>query len=659
MKASETNLQSILEGTKQFLVPLFQRTYSWDTREWDMLWNDVKDLCEEQKPRDHFIGSTVTIPSESAPSGVTKFLLIDGQQRLTTILILLALIRNQAKGRPNSTLAEEVNDLFLTNRYKKGTDHWKLLPTQADRVAFEQLMVGEPISQQTQIGKAAAHFNRRLSAKDAPDLDTIKNLLVSKLVLVDIVLNHDEDPYLIFESLNAKGRPLSQADLIRNYFFMRIPPDDQQSTYDKYWEPMQEQLGDRLTEFIRHFLTKGGDIIKQSDVYLSLKQRAEAKSQAEMVGYLQNIARFSNYYANLLRPEQEPTAQLRERLIRLNRLEVTVAYPFLLNMYDDYRSDRITADEFASVMDVIENFMLRRSVCAIPTNGLNKIFPVLHAQALRSDSIVEGVKLNLWTKNYPGDAEFRERFVASQMYAPGARASRTKLILERLETSLGNKEVVPFENLSVEHIMPQALTPWWQQHIGSDYDRVHDIWLHTIGNLTLTGYNSELSNSDFGSKKQRFAESNLGLNHWFSGNEEWNEDAIRSRAELLVDRALLLWPFFGKSQGKVVASGSSVTGKTPTVLVILGQRIAVTSWREVAQYTFNAIAELDPDQFLAIAEKYSRFIGKSGADFRTARQLQNGYFMESHLSAADIYRLCVQVAELAGLSSDDWHVETL
>lgn len=660
MKASETNLQSILEGTKQFLVPLFQRTYSWDTKEWDTLWDDLEDLYEEQKPRDHFIGSTVTIPFDSAPSGVTKFLLIDGQQRLTTVLILLALLRNQAKGRPEGTLAEEINDLFLTNRYKKGDDHWKLLPTQADRSVFEQLMQGQAISQQTQIGKAAAYFTKRLTTKFAPDLDVLKGLIVSKLVLVDIVLNHDEDPYLIFESLNAKGRPLSQGDLIRNYFFMKIRAEDQQHIYDAHWEPMQEQLGEDLTEFIRHFLMKGGDFVKQGDVYLALKQRAEAKTPAEMVVYLQDIARFSMYYANLLRPEGEDRPELRERMQRLNRMEVTVAYPFLLNVYDDYNSGRITAEEFADVMDVLENFMLRRSICAVPTNQLNKIFPSLHAQASKEVSLVEGVKNNLWTKNYPRDAEFRERFVASRMYAAGGRASRTKLILERLEMSLGNKEIVPFDNLSVEHVMPQTLTPWWQHHLGTDYERVHEILVHTIGNLTLTGYNSELSNSDFPSKRKRFAESNLGLNHWFNATESWNEDAIRARAEALADRALTLWPFFGKSQDKFPSGGTSgVTGKTPSVLVILGQRISVTSWRDVAQQTLEALGDLDTDQFNAIVAKYPRFLAQSGGGFRSPRQLKNGFFMETNLSAADIYRLCVQAAESAGLSSEDWHVETI
>jgi uncharacterized protein with ParB-like and HNH nuclease domain len=659
MKAVDTNLQSILEGTKQFLVPLFQRTYSWDKKEWDSLWSDLEDLYDEQNPREHFIGSTVTIPSEATPSGVTKFLLIDGQQRLTTIFILLANIRNLAIGAPDSTLADEINNLYLTNQYKKGPDHWKLVPTQADRAAFDLLMKNEIISENTQIGKASSYFAKRLAAKNAPALETLSSLVVSKLVLVDIVLNHDEDPYLIFESLNAKGRPLSQGDLIRNYFFMNIKVEEQQHVYDTYWEPMQEQLGDSLTEFIRHFLMRGGDNVRQVDVYQALKRRAENKSHVEMISYLQEIARFATFYSKLLQPTNEHCLELRERMSRLNRVEVTVAYPFLLNVYDDYDAGRISTKEFSEVMDVLENFMVRRAVCAVPTNQLNRIFPPLYAQAVKEGTLVEGVKVNLAARNYPRDAEFRERFVASRMYGTGGRASRSKLILERLELSVGSKEVVPFDNLSVEHVMPQTLTTWWKQHLGEQFEQSHDLLLHTIGNLTLTAYNSELSNAEFTRKKEHFLESNIGLNKWFSGLDEWNDNAIRNRAESLADRALKIWPYFGVLSDEMSNEKSmSVTGKVPTELIILGQRIPVTSWREVEQQTFQAISELDFDEFKALVAKFPRFVALEEVGFRSPRQLTNGYFIETNLSASAIYRVCVQAAESAGLSSDEWHVET-
>ena len=658
MKASETSLQPVIEGTKQYVVPLFQRTYSWDTKEWEMLWQDLIELCEDEDPRDHFIGSIVTMPTASVPQGIAKFLLIDGQQRLTTIFILLALLRDAAKTSNGSMLSQEIEETLLTNRFKQGNDVWKLLPTQADRKAFIQLLEVGDVAQQTRIAKAAAFFKRRLRSPEAPDLETLKKVIVDNLMLVSIVLDPDDNPHLIFESLNAKGKPLSQADLIRNYFFMRIHVDDQEQLYEKSWEPMQERLGDSLTECIRHFLMKDGAIVKKGEVYFALKERADGKSQQEVIVYLQEVSRFADYYAKLLQPDGESSPKLRERMKRLNRIEVTVAYPFLLNVYNDYANEQIDEDEFSDVMEVIENFMIRRLICRVPTNQLNKIFPALYAQASEADSLVEGLKESLRTKNYPRDTEFRERFVSSRLYTSGDRA-KTKLILERLESSFGNKEAVPYDNLSVEHVMPQMLTDWWRQHLGEDFEATHELMLHTIGNLTLTGYNPELSNADFPHKRQLFKESHLSLNKWFVDQEKWDEETILIRAESLAEVALSIWAYFGSIEDDAPTTAQTVTGTTPTSVVILGQRFSVSSWRDVAQKTLETVADLDQDSFEQILVSFPRFVAQSGDGFRSPRQLSNGDFIETHLSASDINKFCIQAVEVAGLSPEDWFVETL
>jgi uncharacterized protein with ParB-like and HNH nuclease domain len=658
VKASETSLQPVIEGTKQYVVPLFQRTYSWDTKEWEMLWQDLIELCEDEDPRDHFIGSIVTMPTASVPQGIAKYLLIDGQQRLTTIFILLALLRDAAKTSNGSMLSQEIEETLLTNRFKQGNDVWKLLPTQADRKAFIQLLEVGDVAQETRIAKAAAFFKRRLRSPEAPDLETLKKVIVDNLMLVSIVLDPDDNPHLIFESLNAKGKPLSQADLIRNYFFMRIHVDDQEQLYEKSWEPMRERLGDSLTECIRHFLMKDGAIVKKGEVYFALKERADGKSQQEVIVYLQEVSRFADYYAKLLQPDGESSPKLRERMKRLNRIEVTVAYPFLLNVYNDYANEQIDEDEFSDVMEVIENFMIRRLVCRVPTNQLNKIFPALYAQASEADSLVEGLKESLRTKNYPRDTEFRERFVSSRLYTSGDRA-KTKLILERLESSFGNKEAVPYDNLSVEHVMPQMLTDWWRQHLGEDFEATHELMLHTIGNLTLTGYNPELSNADFPHKRQLFKESHLSLNKWFVDQEKWDEETILIRAESLAEVALSIWAYFGSIEDDAPTTAQTVTGTTPTSVVILGQRFSVSSWRDVAQKTLETVADLDQDSFEQILVSFPRFVAQSGDGFRSPRQLSNGDFIETHLSASDINKFCIQAVEVAGLSPEDWFVETL
>lgn len=547
MKASETSLQKIIEGTIQYVVPLYQRTYSWDTKEWGVLWGDIAELCEEETPRKHFIGSIVTMPTQSVPEGVAKFLLIDGQQRMTTALLLLAAIRDRADEIKVGNLGMEVEHTLLRNMFKQGNDTYKLLPTQGDREAFTKIISKEAAADGSQVGKAYRFFAKSLRNSDY-DLAKLKQIVVTNLVLVSIVLDRDDNPHLIFESLNAKGRALSQADLIRNYFFMRIHVDQQDHLYQNLWKPMQDRLGDDLTECIRHFLMKDGAIVKQGEVYFALKGRADGRSSAEVLDYLNELVRFAGHYAKLLHPEHEADPAVRERLLRLNRIEVTTAYPFFLNVYDDFAGGRVTRDEFIEVLDIVENFTIRRWVCAVPTYGLNKIFPPLYGQAKAHGSFVAGLRATLSTKNYPRDEDFRARITANKLYGPAERVTKTKLILERIEQSFGHKEVVDSASLTIEHVMPQTPSDWWQQHLGENWRGVHDLLLHSIGNLTLTGYNSPLSNDPFPTKKALLAKSHLELNRWFEKADAWGEQEIHQRADSLADRALSIWPYFGSEE---------------------------------------------------------------------------------------------------------------
>ncbi len=382
MKASETRLQPMIEGAKQYVVPHFQRPYSWDKKHWEDLWNDLVELCKESQPRIHFIGSIVTMPSQSVPEGVPKFVLIDGQQRLTTLLILLAAIRDNAATLPG-TLANQIDDLLLFNKYQEGLDEYKLLPTQKDRTAFARLMKKEPVQDDNQIVRSYRFFEKKIRSRPNIELNTLKKAIVAGLGLVSIILERDDNPYLIFESLNAKGRALTQADLIRNYFFMKMDPEEQEKNYVAFWKPMQERLEkDDLTEFIRHFLMKDSSIVKQGEVYLEMKARVDplSTSTSAIVDFLKTICTFSGYYERLLHPDREPNPKLRERLERLNRIEVTTAYPFLLNLYHDLSESALPESQAISILDVLENFVIRRYVCNVPTNSLNKLFPVLYAR---------------------------------------------------------------------------------------------------------------------------------------------------------------------------------------------------------------------------------------------------------------------------------------
>lgn len=656
MQASETSLQPIIEGTKQYVVPLFQRSYSWTKKEWEILWDDIIELIETGDSRSHFIGSIVTMPTVSVPEGVTKYLLIDGQQRLTTIFIIFALLRDKAKQSGNNKLAEQIHNMLLVNQYQEGPDYHKFQPTQIDRDSFKSIIASDCSVPQSPILNAYQFFERKFRQNNI-DIQTLKKIITGSMSIVSIVLAPDDNPHLVFESLNAKGRPLTQADLIRNYFFMRIHIKEQENIYKCYWEPMQKALGENLTEFIRHYLMKDGKIIKQSDVYFALK---DIVSQGNALDYLKELLKFSGYYKKLVYPEYETHNEISKLLLRLNRFEVNTAYPFLLNCFDDYNEGKISAEEFVNILKLIENFLIRRFICNVPTHGLNKIFPSLYS-SIRSkgfETVLEGLKKVLQSKGYPKDAEFKSRMMDAKLYGAGDRTVKAKLILEAIEEFYGHKEQVSFESLSIEHVMPQTLTEHWQNHLGDEWEITYELLLHTIGNLTLTAYNPELSNDDFEKKKNRLRNSHLEMNKYFDKDKTtWKREDIEKRSEYLAETALAIWPYFGdeieEQQGQ-----HAVTGTAPKKLWILGQGFDVQTWRDVLEETMNTIADLEPEKFEQIIQQFPRMIGRDKKRFRAVRELRNGTFIEVNLSAKSIQGFCFQAIEAVELTADDWNVET-
>ncbi len=676
MDAAEAKIQKVLQGDKQFLVPHYQRPYSWNDEQWKALWADILGLLETPDAEPHFIGSIVTSPARSTPEGVEKRLLIDGQQRLTTLLVLLTLIRDRAREAGASKLAERVQDL-ITNRHEEGNEQYKLLPTQgeepteSDREAFVRLVEGSTGITKSGIGAAYHFFASKLRRADAPDLEALFWVIVGKLTLVSIILDEKDNPHRIFESLNGKGRPLSQADLIRNFFFMRLNERDHERVYVDLWRPMQRRMQrasgeDVLTGFVRHYLMRFGGVVRETDVYAALKSRVDGDKSRTPLEHLKELAQYSEYYEVLLRPEKARSLGVRHRLERLNRLEVTVAYPFLLAVYADVAAGKRTEDEFSAILDVTENFLVRRFVCGIPTHGLNKIFASLYEHAARTDGdfIAAASKvLASSTRSYPRDEEFRERLGSARLYGGGDRREKTKLILEALEAAIGHKETVLAEALTIEHVMPQSPSDPWKEHLGAAWEEDHEQFLHTLGNLTLTSYNSELSNSPFEEKKRLFSASHVELNRYFGPLVRWTGEEIERRSEVLSDQALTIWPYFGSPHAGVPLQSpedAEVTGRVPSVVRVRGELTPVSSWVDVAVVTMEAIARVGDDEFDAVMRELPKFVNRDATAFRRSsrlRKLTNGAYLETNHSASTIHRLCVQAAQLAGLGHEEWAVE--
>lgn len=566
-------------------------------------------------------------------------------------------------------MAEQINNTILINPYEEGLERYKLQPTQLDRLDFNHIIdEGSPNYQKTLINRCYRFFGTELFKHQEIQLNLLKTAIISGLSLVSITLDQDENPHLIFESLNAKGKPLTQADLIRNYFFMRIDVDQQEETYDRYWLPMQNNLDennfdDGLTECIRHYLMKNDLEVNENEVYLELKKQVNPNNALES---LQDLTKFASYYHKLIKPSQETNKSISNCLMRLERLDIKSIYPFLLNCYEDYIERKLSVDEFVKVLNIIENFLIRRFVCNFSTDSLNKVFSSLYREINETNQktgkkFMEGLKFVLTDKkdSYPRDDEFQSRLKDAELYdsdTPSKR-ERCKLILESIEQSFNHQEKVSFNNLTIEHIMPQmpkGLSEDWQKSLGEDWEKTHQLFLHTLGNLTLTGYNSELSHNIFSKKREILLESKLKLNESFSDKKTWQRKDIEERAEYLSEICLKIWPYFGSASQKRIPKP-----KKPKTLSILGKKSPVKSWREVLETTMNTIAELThEDEFQELVREYPRFVNWNYQKFREYRKLTNGAFIAVKLSGKEINSFCLKAIERIGLSSEDWQVET-
>ena len=565
---------------------MFQRTYSWEQKQWQTLWEDLLELVEEEQQYDnHFIGSIVSIPVNANPTGVQQFLVIDGQQRLTTLLILLSAVRDKAKDDELDELSAEINETMLVNRFKKGEEYFKLLPTQVDKEVFKRIIKQE-ISQSdaaSSLVKCYDYFRKKLDDLTI-DIEQLKNSILQNLSIVSIVLSPDDNPYLVFESLNAKGQPLTEADLIRNYLFMRIEPSEQEEMYKGYWLPMQTNLGDSLTEFIRHYLMGVNLNVKKKDVYVKLKQQADKMNVND---YLKELAVFATYYDKLLHPEKESNNKIKYYLKRIQQFEARTAFPFLLYIYRDFTVNKYTLEQFIEILATVDNYLVRRYVCNIESKPLNKMFGSLYNQLKpfsEADSIHE-LKSFLQVRGYPKDAEVLNELTHSPLYGAGDKREKCKFILSILEESYGHKEKVDLTKATIEHIMPQTLTESWIDELGGEFENIHEKYLHVIGNLTLSGYNSELSNEPFSTKKKYYIKSNFELNKDIVNYSNWNEQAILDRTKNLFDKFISSWPYFGLETVK----DNDVTGSSPRLLFIGQDTIKVKVWGEVLEYTLMYI----------------------------------------------------------------------
>lgn len=556
MKANETNFLKFLQQPNQFLIPIYQRTYSWTLKQCQQLWHDIVRVAEDEEISGHFVGSIVYIEGGLYQvASVPQLLVIDGQQRLTTISLLLSALGKamEALDEKLETSRKKIESYFLFNNQEEGEERYKLLLTQSDRETFIRLIEGRELPQvaSKRIVENYEYFESQIRKQEI-DLNSLYRG-ISKLIIVNIALERDRDnPQLIFESLNSTGLDLSQADLIRNYVLMGLPPKEQEEIYNYYWYPMEQNFdrGDQIglfDRFVRDYLTlksKSGAIPNIRDVYSSFKNYVQKQAGTSIRDMIADVYHYSKHYVKLAF-EQETDSAIKQALADINTLKVDVAYPFLLEVYEDYSRNLLTREEFISILRLVESYVFRRAICGIPTNSMNKTFANLSREIDRKNYL-ESVQLAFVRKDaykrFPDDEEFRREFVVKDIYNFRSR----NYLLRKLENHDRTKELVNPEDYTIEHIMPQnpKLSVQWQADLGASWKEVQAKYLHTIGNLTLTGYNSEYSDRPFSEKrdmKDGFADSPLRLNRMLAKLDGWNETEIKNRAELLAGWAVKVW----------------------------------------------------------------------------------------------------------------------
>ncbi|WQZ56579.1 DUF262 and DUF1524 domain-containing protein [Helicobacter pylori] len=551
MEAKEATLSGFFEENQnnQFIIPIYQRVYSWKKEQCEQLWDDIIKIGGNDKMNRHFIGSILYVRNGNTHS--SPLLIIDGQQRLTTITLLFIALRNHLSDEVKilEKFSRKETESYLINSNKDGDKKFRLILSESDKDTLLSLIdenKRKPSEPSVKIVENFELFEKWIS-ENTDKLETICKGL-EKLMIVWIALEKGkDDPQLIFESMNSKGIELTQTDLIRNYIVMKTEVEKQKDFYNQYWRAMEEDFTQNETlfnRFVRHYLTiKTGEVPNIKKVYEAFKDYQQ-KEGIEIEDLLKDLQKYCGYFCQIAF-KKEADKDLNKALSFLVDLEMDVVYPLLLELYSDYSDGVLSKQDFIPIIALTESYICRRTVCGFGLNGLNKIFPSF-TKKINKDQYLESIEahflsLEKTTGKFPKDSEFKDSLITIDFY----KLKKNKYFLERLE-NFDTEEPVNTQKCNTEHIMPQTLNPEWQRDLGENFQAIHDKYLHTIGNLTLTGYNEKYSNNSFQEKRDMekgFKQSPLRLNQNLKDLEPFGEEKIKKRANDLADWALKIWTY--------------------------------------------------------------------------------------------------------------------
>ena len=658
MKGSECRLIEYMEGSKKrFIIPVYQRNYDWKIENCKQLYDDIVKVIKNKR-RSHFFGSLVSVYEPSGRN--TEFLVIDGQQRLTTVSLMLLAMYNLIKFeivKPRDTfLDKQIYEDFLVDKYQPEETRIKLKPVKNDQKAFSKLFndVNEYI-RESNLTTNYNYFFERIQKQEI-SIDELFDA-ICRLEIINITLNNEDNPQLIFESLNSTGLDLSEGDKIRNFILMGLPSKEQDEYYEKYWNRIEEFTKYNVSSFIRDYLSvKQLAIPSQKKIYISFKDYVDRQS-IETEDLLKDLLGYAKRYEILLCGGTK-NRTLDSSIYRLNRLETTVTRPFFLEVLRLYDEKKLDIADIAEIFLITENYLFRRTICDLPTNALNKIFLILHREITRYEGndvgYVEKFKYALLSKKekarFPDDDEFAERFTGRQIYQMN---SKNKIyVMERIEnySTAEDKDIYGhFDDgtYSIEHIMPQHLTPAWVKALGEDYEEIHKLWLHRIANLTLTAYNSKYSNSTFEEKKTMkngFEDSGIRMNTYIAKKDKWTLAELEERNQYLIGRALEIWalptstfkPVEKLMDSYTLDDDTSLSGRLIARFSYKNTEQPVSSWVEMFQKVLQILYSEDKSVITKLAvskdDSVAQHFTMNVEDFKKSVEIGDGIYVWTNSS---------------------------
>jgi len=678
MKANETKVEDFLSSNKtQFVIPVYQRNYDWTTGQCKQLLDDILEVGTSKKMNAHFIGSIVYVHDDVYTSSRIKELtVIDGQQRLTTLTLIYLVIHRLAKDLKDEGLVSEISETYLINKFSPEEEKLKLRPTDNNDRALKYLLRSDETEEYPDFSKLIDNFNYFKERITEENYQTVLKGL-SKLMFVEVSLDREkDDPQRIFESLNSTGLELAQADLIRNYILMGLNRRDQNKIYQNYWELIEKLAKDetlnvsRVSDFIRDYLTlENKNIPNKGKVYLEFKVKYPTTTLEELELNLAKIKSLVKHYNKLINPKNEVDKDIRLQLEYINRLEINVAYPFIMKVYDDYSNSIIDKTTFIKVLDLVQSFTWRRFILGLGTNSLNKIFMSLYDKVDQNNylySVQKSLLQRTGIQRFPKNIEVIEALKVKDVY--NIKSKNRTYLLERLE-NFDNREPVIIDgnqDIKIEHIFPQNPDPKWKMELGIDEcNFIKENYLNTIGNLTLSGNNGKLSNRPFAEKRDLegagYKDSRLWLNKYLTSLDNWDRSEIERRYELISERVLKIWEIpVITIEDKADANEVNIfeaddpTFKRLEYAIFFDNKMDVNQVVKLYVEVFKQLFDLQPETFFTteLSSRIGLTKDPEQSKTRSPSKINESYFIESGYSSKDKFDRIKQALTIFDLEDE-------